>query len=293
MPLGVLILYEAKIENKDGQVLVLTGDEPTYQVINIQGLNPPSAQINTTPIVGLDGARYNSARLETRNIVLTVKINGDVEANRLNLYSYFRTKEWCTFYYSNLSRDVSIVGYVESVECGLFTNNEIAQISILCPYPYFKALTEIVTDISSTLGLFVFPFSINIGEPIAFSSYEEERAANVYNASESEVGVIIEMTFEGAVNSLTIRNNGTDETFTLNYAFTAGDFVTINTHKGQKSVSLQRNGVTSNLFSALARGSVFFQLSAGMNTFSYFADGGSDNDDVFINFRFYTEYRGV
>jgi len=282
-------MYEAKIENKNGQVLVLTGDEPIYQVINIMGLNPPAAQINTTTIVGLDGARFNSARLETRNIVLTVKINGDVETNRLNLYSYFRTKEWCQFYYSNSSRDVSIVGYVESVECGLFSNAETAQISILCPYPYFKALTEIVSDISSTLGLFVFPFSINIGSPIPISSYTENPVANIYNASETEVGVTITISFESAATSVMIKNTDTGDTLTLNYAFEAGDVVTINTRKGQKAVSLLRNADTINIFSALQRGSVFFQLASGLNVFSYQSIGGDAN----IQFRFNTEYRGV
>ena len=199
-------MYEAKIQNVDGGVLLLTGDEPVYQVISITGLNPPKAQINTTSIVGLDGVLFNSSKLETRNIVLTVKINGNVETNRLNLYNFFRTKEWCKFYYSNDSVDVFIEAYVESVECDLFSNSEIAQISIICPYPYFKSLTEIVTDISSTLGLFVFPFSINLGESVAFSSYDYIRSANVYNGSESETGVIIIITLSGPINSIEIRN---------------------------------------------------------------------------------------
>ena len=82
-------MYTAAIENASGSVYVLTGDEPVYQVLSIQGLNPPSAQLNVTNIVGLDGAKYNSARLNTREIVVTVKITGEVEKNRLNLYKYF------------------------------------------------------------------------------------------------------------------------------------------------------------------------------------------------------------
>ena len=154
-------MYTAQIENSSGNLFTLTGNEPVYQILSITGLNPPNAQINTTTIVGLDGAVFNSSKLETRNLVLTIKINGDVETNRLLLYSYFKTKDKCTFYYSNNSRDVSIEGYVESVECDLFSNNELAQISIICPYPYFKALTQIITDFSNVTPQFVFPFSIN------------------------------------------------------------------------------------------------------------------------------------
>ena len=154
-------MYNAKIQNKNGQILVLTQKEQIYQLISIEGLNPPNGTINTTVIVGMDGALYNSSKLETREIVIILKINGETEQNRLALYSYFRTKEWCRFYYSNESRSVYIDGYVTNVECSLFDQEEIAQITIICPAPYFSDITEIIDDISSTVSLFTFPFFIS------------------------------------------------------------------------------------------------------------------------------------
>ena len=115
-------MYTAKIENVNGEVMLLTNKESKYQVISITGLNPPKAQINTTPIVGLDGAKFNSSKLETRNIVITIRLNGDVEANRQALYNFFVTKKWCRFYYTNGSRNVYIDGYIDSVECDLFSS---------------------------------------------------------------------------------------------------------------------------------------------------------------------------
>lgn len=286
-------MYSCSIQNINGNVLVLTGNEPVYQVIAITGLNPPKAQINTTTIVGLDGAVFNSSKLQTRNIVLTIKINGNVEQNRLNLYQYFRTKEWCKFHYTNASRNVYIEGYVDSVECDLFTNKEIAQISIICPYPYFRDLTEIMTDISSSLALFTFPFSINENEPIPISSYETDRVTNIYNDSESEVGITIRINVIADVSEIELRNINTGEDFTLDYSFEEGDVITINTNKGKKSVSLLRNGTVINLFSALQKGSVFFQLHVGNNPFSYLADNGNSNDNVFILFYHSKEFRGV
>ena len=286
-------MYTVKIENISGNVYVLTVNEAIYQVVNIVGLNPPKAQINTTTIVGLDGAVFNSSKLETRNIVITVKINGDVEENRLNLYRYFRTKEWCKFYYSNESVDVFIEGYVESVECGLFTNDERAQISIICPYPYFKSVEQIVDDISSTIAQFTFPFSINEGEPIPFSTLLISGETNVYNSTATESGVEIEIDISGAVSDIVIRNTTTGEQISLSYTFQSGDRVFINTNKGQKSVKLVRNGETSNLFSSVQQGSVFFQLNSGDNLFSYLVDDGDNNADVFIYFKHYNTYRGV
>ena len=263
-------MFTAKIENSSGDMLTLTGNEPVYQVIKITGLNPPQAQINTTSIVGLDGARFNSAKLNTRNIVLTVKIN-----------------------YANDTLDVTINGYVENVECDLFTNNELAQISILCPYPYFKSISQVIADSSNVLGLFVFPFSINATDPIAFSSLQTSVDIEVYNASESETGATIEINVLDSVSAIQLNNVVTGDTFSLSYNFIAGDKIVINTNKGQKSITLIRNGVLTNIFSALQQGSTFFQLVAGVNLFEYTANGVVASDDISILFRYYNEYRGV
>lgn len=286
-------MFTAKIENASGQSLTLSQNEQDYQIISITGLNPAPAQINTTEIAGLDGAKFNSSKLNTRNIVITLKLNGDVEANRLTLYQMFRTKEQCTFYYQTESRNVFIQGYVETVEVDLFSQSELMQISIICPYPYFKSMATIVTDISDRASAFVFPFSINIGEPIPFSIYVENRETGVVNDSESETGVMIQIDVLDSVNNIQIKNTNTEEAITLQYAFLEGDKITINTQKGSKSVQLTREGVISNIFSSLQQGSVFFQLQPGVNPFTYLVDNGANDDDVFITFNYSNSYRGV
>lgn len=287
-------MYTAKIQNASGELFTLTGKEPVYQVLSITGLNPPKAQINTTTIVGLDGAVFNSSKLQTRNLVLQIKINGNVEQNRLLLYSYFKTKDWCKFYYSNETLDVAIEGYVENVECNLFTNNELAQISIICPYPYFKSLSDIIVDSSNSVPQFTFPFSINLNNPVIISTLEESTGIVVYNNSESENGVEIQINVLDSVSSIEIRNVSTGDDFELDYSFLANDTIIINTYKGQKSVKLIRSGAISNIFSAMKQGSVFFQLAVGVNNFEYLVNGSADNNnDITILFRYYNIYRGV
>ena len=281
-------MYTAKIQNKNGNILVLTQKEQVYQLQSIEGLNPPHGTVNTTVIVGMDGALYNSAKLETREIVITLKINGDAEQNRIALYSYFRTKEWCRFFYTNESRNVYIDGYVTNVECSLFEQEEIAQITILCPAPYFSDLTEIVDDISSTVSLFTFPFSINQTEPIPISELIENREANVINGSETEVGITIEVTFFSAAQSVEIRNATTGEDITVEYRFQNLDVLKIITVKGKKSLRLMRDGSEINLFPALKKGSVLFQLQVGSNILESACDG-----DVNIKLYHSNLYRGV
>lgn len=286
-------MFTLEIENIKNEIVTLTQNESNYQVFQIDGLNPPKAQINLSNVAGLDGAQFNSSKLETRNIVIYIKINGDVEKNRLYLNTFFSTKQWCKIYYKNNSRNVYIEGYVESNDYTSFTINEIMQVSIICPNPYFKAVDEIVDDISKSVAAFHFPFSINIGDPIPFSTLDTSKVTNVYNDSESETGVIIEADFYGSVNSLTIRNTDTGELFNLNYAFVNGDQVIVDTNKGEKSITLIRDGVKTNIFTAIRKGSTFFQLSIGDNFFGYLADNGQSDELVHIVFKHYTLYRGV
>ena len=287
-------MYTAKIENAKGDVLQLSGNETEYQVTSITGLNPPNAQINTTTVVGLDGERYNSARLEMRNIVITMRINGNVEANRQKLYRFFPTKQWCRFYFKNENRDVYIDGYVETVEVALFSKSEKMQVSILCPQPFFKALDGIIDDISKVMPAFTFPFTINYGEPVVISRLDAGKVTNVRNDSETETGMTIEISFRLAMSSVRIWNTETGESFGLSYNFMPGDVVRIDTNKGQKSVTLVRSATSTNLFTAIQAGSVFFQLEMGDNYFTYKADNDGVNDGyVTILFIHNTVYRGV
>ena len=287
-------MYTLTVENQIGNVLTLTQKENTYQIQQIEGLSPPEATINFTSIVGMDGAAFNSARIEPREIVLYIKINGNAEKNRINLYSFFSPKSPVKLYYKNGERNVFIEGYVSSFVCDLFSGDgEIAQISILCPSPYWKDAQEIVDDISNVLGLFTFPFFINEGEPIPFSEYTENRESVVYNFSLVDTGLLIRATFAGNVNSLEIRNTTTGEDFTVVYPFISGDILSINTNIGSKSVTLIRSGDEVNIFPYITQGSVFFQLHAGANTFEFEADSGASDDNVTIQLTRRTEYAGV
>ncbi len=286
-------MFILKVETIDKTVFELTHKETDYQILSITGLNPPQGQINMSNVAGMDGSLFNSSKLQTRNIVITIKINGDVEKNRLKLYNYFRTKEYCKIYYKNSSRNVYIEGYVENVDSDYFTNNELVQISIICPNPYFKDLQLIVDDISKVVQKFKFPFSINVDEPEYFSQLELNRITNVQNVSESETGLIIDVDFYGSVRTFEIRNTLTGEQFILDYTFNNHDNLIIDCNIGIKSVKCVRDGVETNLIPYLRKGSKFFQLRTGDNNFTFLADSGESDQLVSINFKHYNVYRGV
>lgn len=286
-------MFTARVKNQNGEELTLTQKETKYQVTSITGLDQPPAQINLTDIAGMDGAKFNSSKLQTRNIVITLKINEKAEENRLELYHYFRAKENLTLFYKSDSVDVFINGYVETVECVIFSNSETMQVSIICPFPYFSAIDEIIADISNQVAAFTFPFSIEDDTPIPFSYYILNRNTFIYNAG-AETGLTIEVDILGSgITDVKIIDVVSGAFIEVEYDFEDGDRITITTLKGQKSIKLTRSGEVINIFGAVQPGSAFLQLANGANEFGYSINNGDKDEFVFIKFRYYNLFRGV
>lgn len=286
-------MYSLKIENLKGAILELTNNEENYQVVKIEGLDPPKANIITSEFANGDGSSFQSSKMGNREIVITVYINGEVQKNRERLYKYFRSKEWCKIYYKNDTRNVYIEGYVQAFDVSAFVKKQVAQISILCPNPYFKDMQTIVQSISKIIKKFTFPFSIEIDEPIPFSELELEKVTPVINESESETGLIVNVTFMGTVNKLEIRNVDTGERFIIDYEFIKNDKLIIDCNRGSKKVILTRDAIKYNLIPYRRKGSVFFQLGVGENNFSFLADEGNEDILVDIHFNYNKVYTGV
>lgn len=273
-------MFSLRIGNQKNEILDFTKDD-RYAVIAISGLGPPNAIINTTAIALTDGSRFNSSRINERNIVITIRLRYDVENARLNLYRFFKSKFPCRFYYRNSRRNVFIDGYVEAVEIDLFSTQETAQISIICPDPYFKDLTTTYTSISKIIPKFEFPFSID-ASGIEFSVSEREKRTNVINHGDVPTGIIMELKANGRILQPKIYNSDTKEMFGLRVDMQMGDLITINTRKGQKSITLLRNGITTNILNDIMEKSTWFQLSPGDNVFTYTCDVGEEFFDMQI-----------
>lgn len=284
-------MFTLEIENENKSKLKLTQDESIYQVVNVEGFTPPKAEIVTIDVANMDGQRFKSSRLDVRNIVLTIQINGDVETNRIKLYDFFDCGQKSKIYYSNGSRKVYIDGYTENFECELFSNSQSAQISIICPEPHWKSLYSIFVDISQSFGAFEFPFAIE-SEGIEFETFIDKREVNVVNEGDSSCGLIITLTALGdEIINPTIWNVKTQEFMSLNLTLNVGDYVVINTNKGSKSIFKFENGVRTNVISSLKNGSSWLQLGKGINTFTY--DGDANYSQLQVYLEFNNLYKGV
>lgn len=282
-------MYNLKVENDRGDILNLTNN-PDYTVFKIDGLNPPQATVNSSVNTTTDGSTVNSVRLGNRNIVIYMTIGGDPAVNRVNLYKYFPVKKQVKIYFDNGVRNVHICGTVEIIECDLFANKQVAQISIICPRPYFKGVDELTTMFSDVSKLFEFPFAINKAG-VEVSAVTLNQRKSIVNTGDVETGCIIKLFATGTVVNPVIYDVLKRTHLKFNFTLLTSDTIVINTNVGEKAIELIRDGVTYNALGYMSQDSSWFTLDAGDNVFTYSADSGNSN--LQITFTTSILYSGV
>lgn len=273
-------MFSLSVQNAAGKLLELTHNE-NYNVIKVTGLNPPAATINTKTVTNFDGAKFNSSRVNVRNLVITLLPVDPIDANRIALYEYFKVKQFVRIYYKNRLRDVYIDGYVETIEDDFFTNSQNIQISIICPNPYFKSMDYGIDSFLSVVNLFESPFSIP-EEGMAVSEKIDNYGIDVTNRGDVSTGMIFHGVFSGSVIELTIWDTLKHQKMAIEYEFVAGDELFIDTNKGEKSVILQRSGQQINLINYLTDDSSWFTLDPGINSFEFVIAYGQMNVELTI-----------
>lgn len=296
--------------NPAGDKLVLTLDKPDQEgliVKSITGLGPSKANVSLTDLASIDGSMYNSARVGTRNIVLTlVPVDGsEVETYRQNTYRYFPLKKEVRLIVQTKNRRVTTTGYVESNEPEIFTDRTVTQISIVCPDPYFYSYDDdssITVDLRSVKPLFEFPFSNeSLTMPILeFGDIRRAESPPIFYNGDDSTGFTINIHATGDAKNLTIYNMLTPEKMTIDTAvlkattgseILAGDDIVISTRRGKKSAIMFRNGAMYNIINSLGRASDWLLLRQGENKFAYSAEVGAEN--LSISFDYQRLYVGV
>lgn len=226
----------------DSGSLMLTNN-PAYTVTSVSGLDPASANVNLSENALFDGATFNSSKVSTRNVVINFAINKPAGENRIQLYKTVKPKRSIRLYVENRQRKAYIDGYVESLSVDMFAGKEVAQVSILCPYPFFTDKTSPYTAVGDVVLA-------------ADNSGDVETGLNI---TISAVG--------GEVFSPYIQNLTTGDTMTIRQSMLDGDVISIDTNTGKRSVTLTRSGTTTNIINALDLTSTWLTLGLGANEF--------------------------
>jgi phage-related protein len=268
-------MYSLTVENAKGEQLNLT-QNPDYVITNIDGLHPPDAIINMMERAGHDGALFNSAKVNYRQLILDIAINSNACENRNNLYRFFQSARPVRLIYNNELRGVYIEGYVQNAPIGFFQPKQTIQITIICPDPFWHSTVNVEGMTDGMEALFEFPFSIPEGG-IPFSEYYGGNAAHIWNPGTVESGIIMEIRATGAATNPRIYHQNTDTFFRVNTTLQSGDVLTIDTRPDHKKIQRVRSGATSNLIASRDLNSTWLIMDPGENVYILSAASGVGN----------------
>lgn len=120
-----------------GDMIPISSD-PNIEIQDVQGITLSDASITTIQRLRGIGASVANKFVRPRNIIITACPTRNVEEGRQKLYDYFTAGNTITLVVINGEHRMSISGEVESVKGDLFEQRQAIQISIICPFPYFK-----------------------------------------------------------------------------------------------------------------------------------------------------------
>lgn len=295
------------VTNPKGEQLKLDLRNPENSgllVKSISGLGPPKATVNSTELATVDGSVFSSARAQQRNIVLSLAmmLAPTIEDARLKTYRYFPLKEQVSILVETDRRKAEAFGIVESNEPDIFSKDESTQISIICPDPYFYDIRRQETVFAGVRPMFEFPFANEsvTEDLLQFGEITMDTRANLVYSGDAETGILITIHARNDAKNVTLYNVVTRESMVIDtdkietitgIPYKQGDDIIISTTKGNRYVQLLREGVYTNIISALDKDADWFQLTAGDNIFNFVAEEGQD--DLMVTFSYRNAYGGV
>lgn len=277
------------LENENGDRIDLSKTTNRFMFSNIEGLNPPAGTISTSSYAGMNGSYLNNAFIEKRNVVIHFEMRGfGIEKRRHELYRIVKTSRYIKIYYRTANIDVYTEGYVETCEIENFEEFTSGQISILCPDIYWYSTETQLAEYSQILGAFHFIFPDD-DKPFPLGKYNTQNIMTIQNDGD-EVGFTLEIS-GGPARNPTLYNAETDEYMQILGDIEEGDIIRITTKTGNKTVTLEREGVQENIINRLVSGSTWLTLRTGENKFYLRASGGISNLKVRLIHR--NAYLGV
>lgn len=283
------MVLSMKFASKIGVIDVF--NDPEIYLMSINGLSVDGT-INTVGMSGYDGSVFVSGQVPERRIDMVLGFNcDDAEKAKDRIYRNFVFNSEGYMTYSSDIKNRKINYIVEKIAIILTDFPMKAQISLLCPQPYFESVYEIQAYMAEIVDLWEFPVELDIANTFEFSEITQSLISTVVNDGEYATGCVFVFRAIGNCLNPKIENINTHEWIQVNIAMAATDVLIINTKIGEKSITFIHDGVSENVINYKVYGSKFLQLAAGINEFRYSATENERNLEITC---YYTEkYGGV
>ena len=270
-------------ENAEGRRMTFSHALP-FWLASIEGVRDIRHTVSSSKAAGQVGTTITGSAADERNIVIAVQIKGNFTQNRNTLLEFFQPNEVGTLYYyeDSIARKIEyVVESIESPETGIV---RATTISLLCGDPLFRDIQETRVTLSSWIGLIRFPLYIH--NPFAVTKKVNTLMEDIYNRSNTTLGLRIRFEASGEVKNPTIVDVQRHKILTVQLTMHAGEIVEITTGKLAKAATLIQGNDRTNVINNIAYPPQWPQLYKGDNLFRYNADSGIDALSVTI---FYTQ----
>ena len=258
-----MMLTQVTAQNVRGDLLLLPLADSSggYIVRNIDGLDPVKAVLASSSIAQVDGADFQHARRDIRNITMKIGIQPDWSVTdvgdlRKSLYAFFMPKSPVTMsFYLDDALFATTDVIVESCENSMFSADPEVDISLICYDPdfYDTALTTVsgstVTDMTEQV---------------------------ITYAGSSDTGVVFKMTLPRNISDLMLYNTRPDGIINIFYAqgtFLSGDIIKIGSIEKDKYFRIVRAGLEYSVLYWMNRTSSWISLQEGDNRFRAVTSG--------------------
>lgn len=261
---------------------------------DVKGLSDASNEIFTQRGLGQYGETVTGFQIGSR----LIEINGSFKPTDKNTVSFLRRslnnalspEETIEIIYDLDGSQRKIKGIAQELkfECSSIFYD--FYISILCPDPLWREMTQTATSIVSWVGAFELP--VEITKDWEIGRLDKKLEVNVLNRGDVTCGCKIVFYATASLTNPSLKNTETEEYIKLKASLSKGDKLEVTTHYRNKTAYITRaNGEKENAIQYLDPSSTFLQLEIGDNLFSYNADSGKSNLEITI----YHDnlYRGV
>lgn len=266
-------------------------DLTPFLLVSADGIYDAINNVHISQNTMIDGAQYQGSTAKYRNIVLTLKDDGNFPADRNILNQLFKDNERGLLEVSEGGENIRVIEYfVESMKSTGTHTKRYHTISLICPDPFFYDPTDTTVYMASWVGNFEFAFE-DEGDGFEFGYQSAEKIQNIVNEyAEDNIGMTIRISCSGAVVNPSIIRVESDTHITIGseakeLETDVGDVITITTATGNKHVYLTREGVTTEINEYLTEDSDFIQLMRGNNNIGYSADAGEQYMTVAVSYR--------
>ena len=261
------MLTRMDIVNGHGDVLPRTMADASagYLVREIAGLDPVKATLVSSTMAQVDGAQYQTARRDPRNITMKLGLKPDLVVAgattadlRTNLFKYAMPKSIVLLkFYVDGSLFAETASVVESLSNSMFSDDPEVDFSFMCYDPDFYSPDSVTFTGATTSG----------STPQVLT----------YDGT-TEAGILFTLNFNQSVSNFTIHNtqpDGTTQAFEVIGTFVSGDSIVVSTVPGAKAVTFTHSGVASSLLYGVVTPAQWISLANGDNEIRVFISAGT------------------